>query len=175
MVLTNPPGSITLKDMKEQRVMDETEIAWLAGLLEGEGSFLKPPPSDPGRPRISLEMTDQDVVERVAKMFEISYIHTKRYANVKHKDGFRFLLRGQRAVRLMEVLSPYMGTRRQAQINEVLNSYTEKPADIAKLTDEAVRDIRSKRVSMRKFAALYGVAKGTIQRVQQGNYYKQVV
>jgi hypothetical protein len=37
------------------------EFHWLAGWLEGEGSFLAPPPSDPRRPRISATTRDQDV------------------------------------------------------------------------------------------------------------------
>ena len=50
--------------------MKETDLTWLAGLLEGEGSFLKAPPSDPNCPRISLEMTDKDVVERAALLMQ---------------------------------------------------------------------------------------------------------
>lgn len=44
-------------------------IIWMAGLLEGEGSFLKPIPSDPRRPIIACRMTDPDVVGRVAMAF----------------------------------------------------------------------------------------------------------
>lgn len=46
----------------------EHDRYWLAGLLEGEGSFLKGPPSAPRYPVLSLQMTDEDVVARVAAM-----------------------------------------------------------------------------------------------------------
>jgi len=45
------------------------ELRWLAGLLEGEGSFLKGPPSAPRHPMIAVQMTDEDVIARVAAMF----------------------------------------------------------------------------------------------------------
>ena len=38
------------------------EIAWLAGLLEGEGSFMPGPPSNPRMPIICLAMNDADVM-----------------------------------------------------------------------------------------------------------------
>lgn len=163
-----------MKLMIQQEKISEIELAWLAGLLEGEGSFCKAPPSESNRPRISLQMTDKDVVEKVAKMFGVAYMYPRRHVGTTWKQCFQVVLRGKRAIELMKHLYPYMGERRKSRIDEVIASYTEKPADIAKLTNEAVRDIRSKRMSMRKFATFYGVAKGTIQRVQQRNYYRHV-
>ena len=55
--------------------MTELELVWLAGLLEGEGAFLHGPPSAPNQPRIALNMTDLDVVERVSKMFNVKYLY----------------------------------------------------------------------------------------------------
>jgi hypothetical protein len=42
------------------------ELAWLAGLLEGEGSFMPGPPSNPRMPIICLAMNDEDVMARRA-------------------------------------------------------------------------------------------------------------
>jgi hypothetical protein len=50
-------------------------FAWLTGLLEAEGTFLRPPPSSPRHPVIRCSMTDRDVVERVAAMFGTK-VHT---------------------------------------------------------------------------------------------------
>ena len=46
---------------------ERDEFFWLVGLLEGEGSFMPAPPSEPTRPRISIQMTDEDVLSRVAQ------------------------------------------------------------------------------------------------------------
>lgn len=48
--------------------ISERSLYWLAGLLEGEGSFMKGPPSSPGLPVIRMVMIDRDVVERAASM-----------------------------------------------------------------------------------------------------------
>ena len=45
------------------------QLHWLAGLLEGDGSFLTGPPSAPRHAVLALQMTDEDVVARVAAMF----------------------------------------------------------------------------------------------------------
>jgi hypothetical protein len=44
------------------------ELHWLAGLLEGEGSFTAGPPSSPRMPVISVNMTDEDVVARLGRI-----------------------------------------------------------------------------------------------------------
>lgn len=55
--------------------MSPWEIHWLAGWLEGEGSFLAPPPSDPGRPRISGVTKDRDVAIEVARLLRVKPCH----------------------------------------------------------------------------------------------------
>jgi hypothetical protein len=55
---------------------DEFTLAWLAGLLEGEGSFSRGLPSNPTKPIISLHMVDEDVVARVAAIWESRIIVT---------------------------------------------------------------------------------------------------
>lgn len=98
------------------------DIYWLAGLLEGEGSFCKAPPSQPYAPIISIEMTDKDVVERVAGMFQTALVTPKKRSK-KWKQTYRAAIRGKRAVELMKQLHPLMGQRRQGQIDEVLKSF----------------------------------------------------
>jgi hypothetical protein len=44
--------------------MKPIELAWLAGILEGEGSFIKPVPSAPRLAVVRISTTDRDVVER---------------------------------------------------------------------------------------------------------------
>ena len=58
-------------------LMDEKELYWLAGLLEGEGSFMRGAPSRPNTPMVSLSMTDEDVVARVGRMLGVSYYPDK--------------------------------------------------------------------------------------------------
>jgi hypothetical protein len=45
------------------------ELHWLAGLLEGEGSFMPGPPSNSRMPIIAVAMNDADVMSRLGRIF----------------------------------------------------------------------------------------------------------
>jgi len=103
----------------------ENQLYWLAGLLEGEGSFLKPTPSAPNRPIVGLQSTDEDVIAKVAQIFGLKYgsWHSDLYKDKGWKRVFRVYLRGARAVEFMLLIKPLMGSRRQQQIDCALASY----------------------------------------------------
>lgn len=104
-------------------MLTDTDIAWLAGLLEGEGCFLGAPPSSPNQPLITVVMTDLDVIQRVADMFGCSVvtIHTDRQ-NPRWKPTYKARMGGSKAVSMMHLLRPMMGARRQAQIDKAIAS-----------------------------------------------------
>lgn len=94
---------------------DREDLVWLAGLLEGEGTF------DLHRgkyPRIRLAMTDRDVVGRAASLMGTSIRLSIRTDG--HKATFHTETSGKKAVAIMEALLPYMGARRTSKIAEIL-------------------------------------------------------
>ena len=100
------------------------ELSWLAGWLEGEGSFLAPPPSDRRRARVSAVARDLDVVARVARILGVSPI-VQRDPRGRARGWsplYRVLCRGSRAVELMTAIEGMMGERRRAQIRRALNA-----------------------------------------------------
>jgi hypothetical protein len=99
------------------------ELHWLAGLLEGEGSFMKPSPSSPNCPMIGLQMTDEDIVSRAASYLDARYCCTHRGADRGWKPCYQILLKGKRAVYWMHLLRPLLGSRRQQQIDRALAEY----------------------------------------------------
>lgn len=103
------------------------EIAWLAGLIEGDGSLqLHKNSKDTKIPLIAVTMLDKDIIERVAKILKCN-IGT--YPTPK-KDKMVFTARsGKRSVVEPLIISiyPYMGFRRKEQINKMLNWYKEHP------------------------------------------------
>lgn len=101
-------------------VQQEIELYWLAGLLEGEGSFLAGPPSSPNCPRIQLPMTDKDVVEHAARLLDRPVWRSDRGQDLGYKPVFLTALKGAAAVELMLALRPVMGRRRQAQIDRAV-------------------------------------------------------
>jgi len=94
------------------------DLLWLAGLLEGEGTF------DAHKrkyPRIRVGMTDRDVVGRAATL-----MGTRVRLSLKafpQKPTWHAEMQGPRAADLMEALLPYMGARRSAAIAQVLGNY----------------------------------------------------
>lgn len=100
------------------------EVYWLAGLLEGEGSFMKGPPSAPNQPRISLQMIDEDVVKRVSNYFGLKYIQARNdLRNPQWKRAFGILIKGTKAIEFMKLIRPLMSLRRQGQIDTAIGSY----------------------------------------------------
>jgi hypothetical protein len=109
--------------------VDAETLAWLAGLLEGEGTFFLSKNVVKGKlyqyPLIALNMTDADVVDRVSVLFgNKSY----KARNKDRKDSFRAVITGQRAVDWMRRVLPYMGMRRARKIQELLDWWAAKPS-----------------------------------------------
>lgn len=123
--------------------MNETDLAWLAGLLEGEGCFVflrgHRPSGIPNRQwRVQLTMTDRDVVERAAALMDCRVCGpyaAKTPGGETAKPQWRTAL-GRRAdvVALITALRPKMGERRQRQIDELLALHTSETAPYERLT-----------------------------------------
>jgi hypothetical protein len=94
---------------------DRDDLLWLAGLLEGEGSF----DAHRGKyPRIRLAMTDRDVVGRAASLMDAKIrlaLHPAPASATWHTE-----ISGVRAAEIMREILPHMGTRRSGRIADVL-------------------------------------------------------
>lgn len=104
------------------------EIRWLAGLLEGEGCFgiyfNKNAKGEKKYPvlRISLGMTDEDVVERAAGLLGARGHRTYQPAK-GIKPFFETTVTGSRAAGWMMTLYSLMGRRRRQRILECLSRW----------------------------------------------------
>jgi len=117
-----PPRFITTRQRCINSSVQETELYWLAGLLEGEGSFCCGPPSKPNSPYICVEMCDEDVVSRIARLFGMAY-HPIKPRKSNHKISYGTRLTGSKAMSLMKSLRSMMSVRRQDQIDRALRSF----------------------------------------------------
>lgn len=99
------------------------DLYWLTGWLEGEGSFMAPPPSDRRRPRISALAKDRDVVERATRLCRVTPTHdcSERILSRGWSPTWRLLVRGSRATSLMLAIKPALGIRRKRQIDNALS------------------------------------------------------
>lgn len=104
--------------------MRDVELAWVAGLLEGEGSFMLKRAG--GRtvrnlPRVTCSMSDLDVIHKLHRVVGFGIVCT----GAPHKHTGCVMHRWQsedrdRVPQLLRELLPYMGERRSAKIREVL-------------------------------------------------------
>lgn len=94
--------------------MTDVELAWLAGLFEGEGCFYFRT-----TPIAVLQMTDEDVVRKASVLLRRK-LRTTAKPLPSGKIVYQTETTGTDAIGLMESLLPYMGIRRTAKIKEVL-------------------------------------------------------
>ncbi len=95
-----------------------SEVAWLAGLLEGEGSFFL---QRRRSPCIRLQMVDKDVVVRAAALMGVGTRFVPR-RRPNWSDQWKAAVQGHPALTVMAAVRPFMGNRRGADIDRLLNS-----------------------------------------------------
>lgn len=100
------------------------DIAWLAGLLEGEGSFVSR--KENGDPRIMLDMTDRDVIDRAAALLGVNHIGVRNPGLRHHKHVYIIRLSGDKAAAWMMTLYSYMGQRRRHDMKAVLKRWEQR-------------------------------------------------
>ncbi|NBQ69806.1 MAG: hypothetical protein EBU46_13685 [Nitrosomonadaceae bacterium] len=112
----------------------ESDLCWIAGLLEGEGSFiLSWKKTKAGRYPVYIvqcNMTDRDVVARLHRLLGVGHLSKKQIPkNKRHKPFWSWRLNKRDEVRsLAEMLLPLMGRRRSAKIRELLKAEQDHPA-----------------------------------------------
>lgn len=118
-------------------VMEElqpTDVAWLAGLLEGEGCFYLDRNGSYAYPAVALKMTDRDIVERAALMVPGprkaeglgATVNPAKPSQAGAKGLWRWQVRGTKAVEVMRTVRPYMGERRGAKMDELIKWYAQQ-------------------------------------------------
>lgn len=104
--------------------MHDRDVYWLAGLLEGEGTF------DLHRgkyPRIRLGMTDRDVVGRAATLLGGKVRLSLKPAPAQAM--WHVEISGTKATEIMRAILPHMGARRSAKIATILGHASLCPED----------------------------------------------
>jgi hypothetical protein len=104
----------------------ETNVAWAAGLFEGEGSimhgsYLRPTGSVATRRRLSMESSDEDVMRRFTAIVGAGSIHEVPGRKSHHKLMFKWeTARWADIERILQSFMPYLGERRAEKARELL-------------------------------------------------------
>lgn len=126
------------------------EIAWVAGILEGEGTFCL----NNNSIRFAIAMTDLDVVEKFCAIVD----PTKRISPYTDPTGVRkmrytFTLMGDLSAQWMMTIYPLMGLRRRMKIRELLfhwknNESILRIVKVLKTTGISEEEAREKAIAM---------------------------
>jgi hypothetical protein len=101
-------------------VIRSVDIAWLTGLLEGEGSFLMSERSI----AITVSMTDRDVIDRAATLLGGRvYKRSESRAPRPRKPAWRAQVKGPRATGWMMTAYSFLGARRREQVRHAIAAW----------------------------------------------------
>jgi hypothetical protein len=146
------------------------DFAWLAGLLEAEGTFLEPTPSEPGMPIVACQMTDADIVQRVAYAFGTTVATVPRSG--RRRSLYATRVKGGAAAALMQDLAPMMGERRSRAIEAALAAYSPPDRKLDFLAAEEIRERYASGESVSSLARGFAVARPTIRQVLERSIYR---
>lgn len=99
--------------------MDQAQVAWVAGILEGEGCFHM---ERHRYPRIAVQMADKDIIWRLKEVTGVG-VNAGPYWPTRwaKKEQWRWLVSKKADVKaIMLAVRPWMGERRGAKIDECL-------------------------------------------------------
>lgn len=172
----------TLLNRIPSHSFDLNKTEWLAGILEGEGSFLSGSPSSPNRPRIQMASTDKDTVDLVADILNVKAFGPYEPSNPRAKVYYYTTTRGLRAIDTMLALHPYMGQRRRDDIERIVSNYVYNPGigefnNSVKLSDEQVIQMRrdfDNGCSMQDAMKKYGISRRQVGRIYRGECWQHL-
>lgn len=153
---------------------EEVDVAWLAGLLEGEGTFFPGPPSNPRAPVTAVVMVDHDVIFRVAHLMGVSAV-TVAPRKAEWSTAYAVRVRGARAVAWMNRLLPMLGLRRQAQVRRALACYAPKGRTIlTEGKDRQALAMLAAGLPVKRVAERFGVSVWCIYDLRSGRTHRHL-
>ena len=99
-------------------------IAWLAGLFEGEGCIQ----IDKHGFYLTINMTDEDVLRRVQKITDSGSVTGPMFRSKNHKPLWKWKVRwASESYALLVAIWPYLLSRRQTKATEALKRFAALP------------------------------------------------
>jgi hypothetical protein len=101
--------------------MVDVDVAWVAGIIEGEGAVMLT--KNPMRVRVRVCMTDRDVIESLCSKTKLGTLALETWRKrPNRKQVYVWEVRKQNEVQqLLVAIRPFMHSRRTKKIDEVLN------------------------------------------------------
>lgn len=113
-------------DLTWEAANTESRVAWLAGFLEGEGSFVSARFDGHSYPRVQMTMCDRYVLDRAMTLMPSSHIYAvtdKRGLERGWSEAWMVSVNGPPAASVMRAVLPWMGSRRTKAIDRSLAAW----------------------------------------------------
>ena len=118
-----------VNDLVHDSCNETCAIAWLAGLLEGEGTFSTTRADGHTYPLLQLNMCGGDVVRRAGTMLGAASVRLLEPRHPHWSSTYVTKVSGTSAAEWMGILRPLMGVRRREAIDRALVEY--RPIQLA--------------------------------------------
>jgi hypothetical protein len=98
------------------------DIAWVAGIVEGEGCLNAGFKHPRWSPHMAIVMTDEDVLQKLAGILSTKVTGPYKYTR-NRKPFYRVEISGRKALAWMLTLYTFFGTRRREKVREILTRF----------------------------------------------------
>lgn len=96
------------------------DIAYIAGLFEGEGCITIAHGKNYSYPKVSISSNDLDVIEYVALVTGEGFVTTKKRANKKYPPAYCWDLHKEKEIwEFIDLIYSWLGERRRSRIDEI--------------------------------------------------------
>ena len=102
--------------------MPNDELAYLAGVFDGEGSFgiWSKGVGKTKQLRVNVDMADSDIIMRFLTFFKTGVVYSRVPTDPKHKLMYSWRVNHKEtAVNILRRMLPYLSKRRQSKFHEV--------------------------------------------------------
>ena len=102
--------------------MPNDELAYLAGVFDGEGSFgiWSKGVGKTKQLRVNVDMADSDIIMRFLTFFKTGAIYSRQPKDPKHKLMYSWRVdKKEIALDILRSMLPYLSKRRQLKFHEV--------------------------------------------------------
>lgn len=120
--------------------MTEAEKAYIAGIIDGEGSIMliKFHNNQFPSPCVSIASTTLELLEWIKQVASIGVIKGKKnYNKNKHKNSFSYIVKYNDAINLLELIYPYLIINsKKVRANMIMNEYKNLTPRNGRYSDE---------------------------------------
>jgi hypothetical protein len=104
------------------------DIAWAAGLFEGEGTVGTQETAERIRVRFALAMTDEDVVRRFRRILGVGHVNGPNWHKGSTKPQWRWSATKRADVAIVsDLLYPFLGERRRNALERAWHAFANQP------------------------------------------------